>query len=245
MAAFIGISLVHRCRLRDSFKQTDIADRISALLPSPFTAIWKTLRGRPFRARLCALLIVDLHHHRHAAIRRPAPESSRNCSTSMQTRRVKYALAVGAAATAVGIVVGVINTTGIGFPARLHGHQPAQGEIAEATRTAPRLGARPTPFRPSPRSSSFLSLCLHRHGLHPDGGRPADDGALHHAGDRGSALAGAARRATPGLTSFRALLRGDFGDYAPVCASAYAAAGSPAPIPSALDFQPSPWAWAN
>ena len=124
---------------------------------------------------------------------------------------VKYALAVGAVCSAIGIVVGVVNSTGPGIPARLHGDE--QCALHRRKRAADLL---------VPASAGFLHRSNHavhfagpdRDHLHPDGGRPADDRALHHAGHGGPAGARQSRRAAAGLAPFRALLRRHLGDYA-------------------------------
>lgn len=106
MSAFCGISLaviVGMARYRNP---------LTLIYPAAFTAfvVWKYLGGG-FELGMAALLVAG------AAIgtlnpqqRIRVPEMSAAAELG-----VKYALAVGAASAAVGIVVGVINTTGVGF----------------------------------------------------------------------------------------------------------------------------------
>ncbi len=70
---------------------------------------------------------------------------------------VQYALAVGAASAAVGIVVGVINTTGVGF--RL-GFMVTNGAADMATYIAPMLSWLPFEAFAQPSIQQFLSLVL-------------------------------------------------------------------------------------
>lgn len=70
---------------------------------------------------------------------------------------VQYALAVGAASAAVGIVVGVINTTGVGF--RL-GFMVTNGAAQMSTNIAPMLAWLPSEAFSQPSIQQFLSLVM-------------------------------------------------------------------------------------
>ena len=106
MAAFCGISLAvvaGMSRIRQPLTLIYAAAFITFVL-------WKYMGGG-FDAVMTTILITS------AAIATFNPQKRikiPEMSQSMETG-VKYALAVGAASAAVGIVVGVINTTGIGF----------------------------------------------------------------------------------------------------------------------------------
>ncbi|MEM7069805.1 MAG: TRAP transporter permease [Pseudomonadota bacterium] len=106
MSAFCGISLaviVGMARLRDP---------ATLIYPTAFIAfaVWKYFDGGfelEMAALLCAGSILGTFNPQR---RIELPEMS-----AAMELGVKYALAVGAASAAVGIVVGVINTTGVGF----------------------------------------------------------------------------------------------------------------------------------
>lgn len=106
MAAFCGISLAvvaGMSRMREPITM------VYALAFAGF-AIWKFMGGG-FELSTTILLVLGtvlatLNPQRRVSL----PEMSVSVETG-----VKYALAVGAASAAVGIVVGVINTTGVGF----------------------------------------------------------------------------------------------------------------------------------
>ena len=106
MSAFCGISLAivaGMSRLRSP---------VTLVYPLAFIAfvIWKYLGGG-FDLTMSAILIVG------AALATLNPQQRTTLSEMADTFEtgVKYALAVGAASAAVGIVIGVINTTGVGF----------------------------------------------------------------------------------------------------------------------------------
>ncbi len=106
MAAFLGITL---CLV---VGYSTIRKPLTLVIPlaAASFAIWKTASGT-FAPELCALLLVCIV----VGLLNPRPrESFASLGDSMHVA-VQYALAVGAAGAAVGIVVGVINTTGIGF----------------------------------------------------------------------------------------------------------------------------------
>jgi len=106
MAAFCGISLcviVGAARLRDP---------LSWVYPAAFSTfvIWKWADG-VFAPELTAMLLAG------SWIALVNPQRQTQFSELVETiaTGAKYALAVGAAAAAVGLVIGVINTTGLGF----------------------------------------------------------------------------------------------------------------------------------
>ena len=106
MSAFVGISLsiiAGMSRLRNP---------VTLVYAAAFMAfvIWKYM-GAGFDLQMTVILCVG------AAIATLNPQnrvSLREMADTFETG-VKYALAVGAASAAVGIVIGVINTTGVGF----------------------------------------------------------------------------------------------------------------------------------
>ncbi len=106
MSAFCGISMaliVGAAR---------VGTPVTLLYPAAFIAfvVWKFFGGGfdlPMTIILCAGAVLGVFNPQ---ARIKMPELSEAVETG-----VKYALAVGAASAAVGIVVGVINTTGIGF----------------------------------------------------------------------------------------------------------------------------------
>lgn len=148
MAAFIGISLcivVGFTTIKTPWTLT-----FPALLLA-FTAM-KTLEGT-FSTTLCALLVVStIVGTLNTRERQTLPQ----LLDSMHLG-VKYALAVGAAATAVGIVVGVINTTGIGF--RL-GFMVTHGAGQISEQVAPLLAWIPGDTFSQGSIQLFLSLCF-------------------------------------------------------------------------------------
>ena len=106
MSAFCGISLavIVGAARRDT--------PLTLVFPTAFIAfvVWKYLNegfDLPITALLCAGSIIGVFNPQK---RMEMP----NMLNAIETG-VKYALAVGAASAAVGIVVGVINTTGVGF----------------------------------------------------------------------------------------------------------------------------------
>ena len=106
MSAFCGISLaiiVGAARLREP---------ITWIYPALFSAfvIWKFFTGG-FSLEMSAVLLAGAWL---GILNRQAPMRVNDMSNAVALG-AKYALAVGAAAAAVGIVVGVINTTGVGF----------------------------------------------------------------------------------------------------------------------------------
>ena len=106
MAAFCGISLL----LAVGMARWDTLP--SLLIPAAFVTFvgWKYFDGA-FDGLMSLFLVAGSI----IAILNPQPRVDLKTMTSCLELGVKYALAVGAASAAVGIVVGVINTTGIGF----------------------------------------------------------------------------------------------------------------------------------
>jgi len=106
MSAFVGISLsvvVGMCRWREPITWGYAAAFIAFV-------VWKYTNGG-FEQSMTVLLVAGtLIGMLNPQQRIRIPEMS-----DAMTLGVKYALAVGAASAAVGIVVGVINTTGVGF----------------------------------------------------------------------------------------------------------------------------------
>lgn len=106
MSAFCGISLAVICGMARAHTPATL------IYPAAFIAfvIWKYL-GEGFSLDmtiiLCAGAVIGTFNPQE---RIKIPEMS-----AAMELGVKYALAVGAASAAVGIVVGVINTTGVGF----------------------------------------------------------------------------------------------------------------------------------
>jgi TRAP transporter 4TM/12TM fusion protein len=106
MAAFLGITLCLVVGYSTLKKPLTLVIPLGA---AAFT-IWKTMQGT-FAAELCALLLICIL----VGLLNPRPRQSLASLGDSMHVAVQYALAVGAAGAAVGIVVGVINTTGIGF----------------------------------------------------------------------------------------------------------------------------------
>lgn len=106
MAAFLGITL---CVIVGF---TSLARPLTLLFPAAAVAfvIWKYTQGT-FSPVLLSLLLVCIF----VGVLNPMPRQKFSELASSMHLAVQYALAVGAAGAAVGIVVGVINTTGIGF----------------------------------------------------------------------------------------------------------------------------------
>ncbi|MGI9484708.1 MAG: TRAP transporter permease [Geminicoccaceae bacterium] len=106
MAAFLGITL---CLI---VGYSTLKRPLTLIIPLAATAftIWKTMQGT-FAPELCTLLLVCII----VGMLNPRPRQSLVSLGDSMHVAVQYALAVGAAGAAVGIVVGVINTTGIGF----------------------------------------------------------------------------------------------------------------------------------
>ena len=106
MAAFLGITL---CLV---VGYSTLKKPLTLIVPiggAAFT-IWKTMQGT-FAPELCALILICIV----VGLFNPRPRQSFMSLGDSMHVAVQYALAVGAAGAAVGIVVGVINTTGIGF----------------------------------------------------------------------------------------------------------------------------------
>ena len=106
MSAFCGISLAIIAGM------SRVKEPITLVYSAAFIAfvIWKFM-GAGFDLPMSAILIAG------AAIASFNPQQRTTLSEMADTFEtgVKYALAVGAASAAVGIVIGVINTTGVGF----------------------------------------------------------------------------------------------------------------------------------
>ncbi|WP_417811122.1 TRAP transporter permease [Thalassospira alkalitolerans] len=106
MSAFCGISLL----LVVGMARRDVVP--SLIIPAGFAAFvcWKSLSGEfgvGISITLLAATVLGIYNPQKRV-------TLAEMVTTFETG-VKYALAVGAASAAVGIVVGVINTTGIGF----------------------------------------------------------------------------------------------------------------------------------
>ena len=122
MAAFIGITLCIVVGFASFKNPASLLISVGALA----FVIWKMLAGDfelEMGLLIIACIVIGTLHGRER-------QSLRALLVSFQTG-VSYALAVGAAAAAVGIVVGVINTTGIGFRLGFMVTSGAQ-DIAEA-----------------------------------------------------------------------------------------------------------------
>ena len=106
MSAFCGISLAIVTGM------ARVRTPLTLIYPAMFIAfvIWKAMGGG-FEISMAAILIAC------TAVATFNPQQRITLSQMAETFEtgVKYALAVGAASAAVGIVVGVINTTGVGF----------------------------------------------------------------------------------------------------------------------------------
>ncbi|MFK5980812.1 MAG: TRAP transporter permease [Rhizobiaceae bacterium] len=151
MAAFIGLSL---CVVVGF---TSIAKPATLILPASLIAFifWKAspLSGEGFSPIIAGLLsactIVGTLHNGER-------KSFKELFDSLHVG-VQYALAVGAASAAVGIVVGVINTTGIGF--RL-GFMVTSGAEDLASNIYPLLSYLPFEMFTQAALQQFLSLVL-------------------------------------------------------------------------------------
>lgn len=122
MAAFCGISLllvVSMCRIREPLT-LGAAGAFLAFV------VWKYSNGS-FDLRLTVLLAAGIF----ISALNPQPRIKLGEIIDCMEVGVKYALAVGAACAAVGIVIGVINTTGIGFRIGFMVTQAA-GNLAES-----------------------------------------------------------------------------------------------------------------
>ena len=213
MAAFTGITLCVIVGFT-SLKQPATLGIPAAALA--FVA-WKTLAG-VFSPLLCTLLIACIV----VGVLNPRPRQSfRDLAASMNVG-VQYALAVGAAAAAVGIVVGVINTTGIGF--RL-GFLVTNGANEMAEAVAPLFSLIPSEAFSLPSIQLFLSLVLVAMACILMGaGLPTTALYIMLASVAQPALA---QLGVPALASHMFVLYyGVISEITPpVCASAYAAAG--------------------
>ncbi len=106
MSAFCGISLAIIAGM------SRLKEPVTLIYAAAFIAfvIWK-YTGEGFDLTMSAILIAGAVV---ATLNPQARTSVREMADTFETG-VKYALAVGAASAAVGIVIGVINTTGVGF----------------------------------------------------------------------------------------------------------------------------------
>lgn len=106
MAAFCGISLSIIAGM------SRIKEPLTLVWSAAFVAfvIWKYL-GAGFDLTISAVLIAGAI----IAVFNPQRRTTMGEMADSMETGVKYALAVGAASAAVGIVIGVINTTGVGF----------------------------------------------------------------------------------------------------------------------------------
>ena len=106
MSAFCGISLALIAGFSRASRPATLA------LPAGFTtfALWK-FAGGGFDLQITALLVASSW----IGIFNPQPRIALRALLETVETGTRYALAVGAASAAVGIVVGVINTTGVGF----------------------------------------------------------------------------------------------------------------------------------
>jgi len=148
MAAFCGISLaiITGC--------ARVRSPATLLLPLAFIAfaVWKYSNGGfelEMMALLCALSLLGLFN----------PDERIPLGKLFETVELgtKYALAVGAAAAAVGLVIGVINTTGIGFRV---GFMVTSGAANMADALHPLLSFGFWELVSQPDLQLFLSLCL-------------------------------------------------------------------------------------
>ncbi len=148
MAAFTGITL---CIIVGF---TSFQKPVTLIVPAAALGfvLWKTLSG-VFSPLLCALLIACIVI---GVLNKRPRQTFRELTASMHVG-VQYALAVGAAASAVGIVVGVINTTGIGF--RL-GFMVTNGAKEMAEFVAPLFSMIPSEAFSLQSIQLFLSLVL-------------------------------------------------------------------------------------
>ena len=148
MAAFIGLGLCASSGFATASRPLTLIIPASLM----FFILWKASYGSfspVFAGILAGLVIVSLLH-------RGPRQDWRGLFASLHVG-TRYALAVGAAAAAVGIVVGVINTTGLGF--RL-GFMVTSGahQLAETIYAA--VSWLPSDFIAQENIQKFLSLVL-------------------------------------------------------------------------------------
>ena len=106
MAAFLGITMCVIVGFSSLSKPATLAFPAAAL----GFVLWKVSEGT-FCFNLTTLMVVCII----VGVLNPMPRQKASDLAASMHLAVQYALAVGAAGAAVGIVVGVINTTGIGF----------------------------------------------------------------------------------------------------------------------------------
>jgi len=213
MAAFTGITL---CVIVGF---VSLSRPITLLIPAAALAfVAENTYAGVFSPMLAAILVVCIV----IGVLNPMPRQSfRQLFASMHLG-VQYALAVGAAASAVGIVVGVINTTGVGF--RI-GFMVTNGAKEMAEAIYPLLGWIPGEAFGLPSIQLFLSLVLVAMACILMGaGLPTTALYIMLAAVAQPALA---QLGVPALASHMFVLYyGVISEITPpVCASAYAAAG--------------------
>ena len=112
MSAFCGISLALIAGM------SRLKEPLTLVYPAAFIGfvLWKLSNGG-FSLPMSAILIIGAAF---ATLNPQRRTSIQEMADTLETG-VKYALAVGAASAAVGIVIGVINTTGVGFRFGIYG----------------------------------------------------------------------------------------------------------------------------
>ena len=113
----------------------------------------------------------------------------------------KYALAIGAACACVGLILGTLTLSGLGFK--------FSGAVIELAAQVCRWVPRHRSVQPlhRDRRQDLLRPAVRRHRVHPDGHRRPDDADVHHPRVDRRAGAGYARRAADRDALLRLLLR--------------------------------------
>ena len=195
MSAFCGISLAVIVGMARPGKV------LTLLYPISFIAfvVWKYLNGG-FELPMASLLVVISI----IGVFNPQPRMKMPEMSDALQLGVKYALAVGAASAAVGLVVGVINTTGIGFrigfmvtdSGEFDGRQPAYWPAVSNAG-----------FYCCRRSAVIPVARINRRRLYPDGSGNSHHRLVYHAGFGSPAGIGTTRNSAYCLAHVCALLR--------------------------------------
>ena len=206
LAAFTGISSATLVGLFTTRGRTTAAQWVAlavshAVLLALITGKFGEYNVYVFLAMLPIVWLV------HRAIAAKSRIAKRDLVEAFETG-AKYALAVGAAAATVGIVIGVVTLTGVGFKLSYIITSAAQ------TLASGMLSILPTGLVRDEDADAAGRAGHDRRRLRADGLRHPDDGELHHHGHRRRADARAARRAAAGRALLRLLLRRARGHHA-------------------------------